>query len=324
MPNFRKLFLRPDFVVGALGAMCLPSGQALAVTGPASAGYAPDFTINLNTDTGLSSETTIGLHPTGELGFAFFGPGEKSCVSGICLDLSVLNSTVAPETGISGVLSSKMISAGFNLPSIAGLAVNGITSVQYVADTLNTLPPLYSPCGPANDCRPGAFSNLVYNGVISGPASGQVTFDLCPTSQTGCQSGGKPVGLNNGEFTIARFLIPYTGTLSAAEIASEFFDFFSYPVGQKPDSFDGYNIIGRWQAVDCQVCSSGGNCETVRGGSDKITGGNPVVIEPPIDPETQVPGPLPILGAASAWVFSRRLRRRVQVGQGVLAPVRSA
>lgn len=45
--------------------------------------------------------------------------------------------------------------------------------------------------------------------------------------------------------------------------------------------------------------------------------------EPPIDPETQVPGPLPILGAASAWAFSRHLRRRVQVGQGVLAPVRS-
>jgi hypothetical protein len=43
-----------------------------------------------------------------------------------------------------------------------------------------------------------------------------------------------------------------------------------------------------------------------------------------IDPETQVPGPLPILGAVSAWAFSRRLRRRVQVGQGVLAPVRSA
>lgn len=46
--------------------------------------------------------------------------------------------------------------------------------------------------------------------------------------------------------------------------------------------------------------------------------------EPPIDPETQVPGPLPILGAASAWAFSRRLRRRVQVGQSVLPAVGSA
>jgi len=60
-------------------------------------------------------------------------------------------------------------------------------------------------------------------------------------------------------------------------------------------------------------------------GSTVITGtGELIPAEPPIDPETQVPGPLPILGAASAWAFSRRLRRRVQVGQGVLAPVRSA
>ena len=47
-------------------------------------------------------------------------------------------------------------------------------------------------------------------------------------------------------------------------------------------------------------------------------------VDPPIPPETQAPGPLPILGAASAWAFSRRLRRRVQVGQGVLPAVGSA
>jgi hypothetical protein len=45
--------------------------------------------------------------------------------------------------------------------------------------------------------------------------------------------------------------------------------------------------------------------------------------DPPIDPETQVPGPLPILGGATAWAFSRRLRRRVQLGGRALAAVGS-
>lgn len=45
--------------------------------------------------------------------------------------------------------------------------------------------------------------------------------------------------------------------------------------------------------------------------------------DPPIDPETQVPGPLPILGGASAWAFSRHLRRRVQSGRSALAAVGS-
>jgi hypothetical protein len=39
--------------------------------------------------------------------------------------------------------------------------------------------------------------------------------------------------------------------------------------------------------------------------------------EPPIPPDTTVPTPLPILGAASALACSRRLRRRVQRGRGV-------
>lgn len=46
--------------------------------------------------------------------------------------------------------------------------------------------------------------------------------------------------------------------------------------------------------------------------------------DPPIEPETQAPGPLPILGGASAWACSRRLRRRVQRGRDGLPAVRSA
>lgn len=35
----------------------------------------------------------------------------------------------------------------------------------------------------------------------------------------------------------------------------------------------------------------------------------------PIDPPTNVPGPLPLLGAAAAWNYSRRLRKRIKAAQ---------
>jgi hypothetical protein len=47
--------------------------------------------------------------------------------------------------------------------------------------------------------------------------------------------------------------------------------------------------------------------------------GSPV--DSPVDPPTNVPGPLPLLGTAAAWNFSRKLRKRIKVSR--LHPVES-
>ncbi|MCS5700132.1 hypothetical protein NZK32_13900 [Cyanobium sp. FGCU-52] len=89
-------------------------GVLVATAAPASA-FTPDFIVPLN---GYSTNTDPTFqHPIGELGFLFFEGGE--CTMGmICLDLSIKNATATAPPNTTGVQSSRMVSAGFDLPGV--------------------------------------------------------------------------------------------------------------------------------------------------------------------------------------------------------------
>ena len=101
------------------------------------------------------------------------------------------------------------------------------------------------------------------------------------------------VKLDNSQSPIRLFIQAPTPTFSVADFLGDL-------------SKDGYETAAKIQELN------GNPGSTVITGTGEF---NPE--EPPIDPETQVPGPLPILGGAAAWACSRRLRRRVQRGRGV-------
>lgn len=273
-------------------------GVLVATAAPASA-FTPDFIVPLN---GYSTNTDPTFqHPIGELGFLFFEGGE--CTMGmICLDLSIKNATATAPPNTTGVQSSRMVSAGFDLPGVwdgtqfqpyppgfGGLtftnpATNFISDpAAYASDPLNT--------------RPGAFDQLSINGDIPGLA----TFDLCP-GISDCLSDGSPnAGLANGEATIVRFLFGADGSATAADVSQAFLAYYA--------DLDARHTGGRWKALNYTYCpEDGSECLVVEGASDKIAGGPP---ETPGPTEDQVPGPLPLLGAATAFGFSRKLRQRI-------------
>ena len=283
--------------------MLLTPGSAFAYNP-----YTPDFTVT--TQSGFSSEQTATVHPYGEIGFSFNTGGAKGCASSyLCLDLAINNATQTAGPSVVGVQSSRMVSAGFDIPGklAGGVYLNsppsfaGMQFSSYIANTYTAGIYDKSPQNPLNS-RPGAFDTLNQ----SSPLPPFQSFDLCPGISSTCLSQGAPnSGLANGESTIVRVQFSYDGTTSVQDIINAFQAYYSVGV----DTVNSH-VAGRWKALD--FCENvGGVIRCVTGESDKIGMGvdNP---EPPIDPES-VPGPLPILGAVSAFGYSRRLRLRLSL-----------
>jgi hypothetical protein len=87
---------------------------------------------------------------------------------------------------------------------------------------------------------------------------------------------------------------------SASLVAQSFYDLFKLPTFTAVDDYKKAQIALRFQSV---TTSSGRT-----GQSDKVAGYPSL---PPQGPGNDVPGPLPVLGAATAFAFSRKLRRRI-------------
>jgi hypothetical protein len=103
-------------------------------------------------------------------------------------------------------------------------------------------------------------------------------------------------------------MFDYDVTTSVSDISNAFFTYY--------EDVNARHTGGRWKALNYTYCPDSNplNCKVVKGSSDKIAGG------PLTDPNaptegTQVPGPLPLMGAATAFAFSRKLRHRIATGQ---------
>jgi hypothetical protein len=184
-------------------------------------------------------------------------------------------------------------------PSLTQLAFNLNTNYSsYGTNAFSLVNPFCLPNSPTTtttcDGKDLALAYALNGQGITGSGQPQGGFDLL------VQLPPPGVKLDNSQAPIRLFIQAPTTTFSVADFLGDV-------------STDGYETAAKIQELKGTP------------GSTVITGtGELKPEEPPIDPETQVPGPLPILGGASAWAFSRRLRRRVQLGGGAIAAIGSA
>lgn len=134
------------------------------------------------------------------------------------------------------------------------------------------------------------------------------SFTFC-ARDTGnnCHGGSQNgTGLTDDQSAAVRFTLASSKSTinSASLVAQSFFDLFNSRTFTQDGDFKNAQVALRFQNV---TTSSG-----ARGKSDKVAG---VPRKPPQGPGDEVPGPLPVLGAATAFAFSRRLRRRIATAE---------
>jgi hypothetical protein len=220
---------------------------------------------------------------------------------------SSIPNTSTESTGVSGKMT-------FNF------AKNSGNEYTLDLDIFNTSPVLSNPTGtlagfafnvPGKSNIPPDFLLLTYDPLGSvfrkdiqpGNFSPFGSFSFCAReSGNNCVGGqANDNGLADGESAKVRLtLASNVSTVDTAEkVAQSFFNLFnSWNPATNPN---GPQVALRFQ----QVTTSKGKS----GESEKV-GGLP---KPPQGPGDEVPGPLPVLGATTAFAFSRKLRRRIAV-----------
>ena len=209
------------------------------------------------------------------------------------LDLDITNTTPTPgrpALPTTGNPNGNLVGFGFNVPGkdnnlddISIVSYDSLGSV-FVKDLRDAN---FAPFGDFSFCSRNSGNNCV-----------------------GGQADGN--GLIDGESAKVRFNLAsnVASVDTAEEVASVFYKLFgTWNPESQPNS---PQVALRFQQVD-YVTKDG---KVIIGSSDKV-GGTP---QPPRSPNDTVPGPVPILGAASAFAFSRRLRRRISATQDSTHP----
>ncbi|MCP9930881.1 hypothetical protein KBY82_08795 [Cyanobium sp. AMD-g] len=184
----------------------------------------------------------------------------------------------------SPVTSSRLVSTGFNLPTNPPTTSN-VSYVNFVA----TDPTKW---------------NIKIDGSL-----GSDTFDICASINppSDCDASGSPAnGLGNGDSTTVG-TFTFSSSNAALTTATQYRDAFvalynatGAPSGnQDAGSFPG-NYFMRWKAIE-----PGDRSDKVWATSIRTGGGGQA-------PGDEVPGPLPIFGAAVAFGYSRKLRQRLK------------
>ncbi len=169
---------------------------------------------------------------------------------------------------------------------------------------------------------PTGVSNLTYhnNGTnffqTKDLTIGSTSFNFCASTdnkndpkKVNCDSGSTKQGLTQ-ETGKRKATVKYTFNFAGSnpgvsDVSSAFFNLFNgvvltTPLNQNKADKDTVVLAARFQGI---------YSATENGGSDKVTG--KPRDKPGGGPADAVPGPLPVLGAAAAFVQSRRLRRRL-------------
>ncbi len=153
------------------------------------------------------------------------------------------------------------------------------------------------------DSLTSSFTKSFYDAQLQ-PYSSSFSFCGHSTGNGNCTGGNPTAGLADGASANVRFeLASNIPTIDTAEeVASSFYNLFSSWTPSA--SQNSPQVVLRFQQVN-------------PGGSDKVGG---IPKKPPQAPPDKVPGPVPILGAATAFAFSRRLRRRITASQDSTPP----
>jgi hypothetical protein len=244
-------------------------------------------------DSSIPNTSTDGTGVSGKMTFNF----TKNAGNEYTLDLAIENTSK-----LSGAPSGTLTGFAFNVP--------GKTNIPPDIKLL-TYNPLNSNFGDVYGATTnGSEANVANNTVLtiatnpmaaSFPPFG--SFSFCARDTASTCVGGPPNGLAGGAKTAVRFTLASNlpSVNSADAVAKSFYDLFnSWTPATNPK---GPQVALRFQNV---TPSSGTKS------SDKV-GGRP---KPPPAPPDGVPGPVPALGAATAFGFSRRLRRRIARAHG--------
>jgi hypothetical protein len=212
---------------------------------------------------------------TGTMDFLFGDAGDSNANT-YTLDLTIKNTSGAPIT------SSSLTGFAFDTPT-------GVSSLLYDRNGTNFI----------QAGKDQSIGNVGFNFCAS-------TSKNTDPNKNNCDSGDTKLGLGNGQSAAVKYTFNFAGlTPTVDDVSTAFLNLFSGLQTSPPpnDSQAVKNTVvlaARFQAI---------NSTTSTGGSDKVTG-KPRT-KPGGGPEAEVPGPLPVLGAAAAFAQSRRLRRRL-------------
>jgi hypothetical protein len=274
----RKLQTTPIRHIATLAsAVALSAAPALAAT-PASD---PFFTLHFSSNSNSSTNGGInGILGEATYSFTQATPSSNSAT----MSLHVRNLSSDPVT------SSRLVSTGFDLP----VSPPNPGTVKFSTP----LDSAFTPIDPK--------WSVVFGDNIE-PFG---TFDACVTAATGCIAKQDPNdGLANNESTTVGTFSLTSPTLNTAvgfrDAFVALYNQYHPPTGGNAGKFNGAYFM-RWKAIE------GVNIGGEDAGSDKVwatsitTGGGGQA------PTDSVPGPLPVFGAAAAFGYSRKLRRRLK------------
>jgi hypothetical protein len=255
------------------------------------------FEVLFNADSKITSSEATGV--SGKMTFSF--KKKDPLDNKYTLDLTIQNTSP-----VAGNPSGRLTAFAFNVPG----ASNRIPDFK-----LLEYEPLTSDFGDvfgASTSRRYPEVNVDNNEVLKFPTATPRTAAYAPFNNfTFCArddgnschggSGNTEFGLKDGEKASVRFTLASNlpNINSANLVAQSFYDLFKLRTFTKDGDYKNAQIALRFQSVT----TSTGRI----GKSDKVAG-YPL---PPQAPGDEVPGPLPVLGAATAFAYSRKLRRRI-------------
>lgn len=266
-------------------------GGLFAVGAPAMAKTSFDVIF----DSGIAGTSYYNTGVKGKMSFDFRkDPGNGNTYT---LDLGVTNTP--PSSGPS---SGTLVGFAFNEP-LRGNGSEAISLLSY-----NPLSSGYGRVfGNTNrGIRVEPLQSLDISNLRTASYAPFSNFDFCArmSSRSGCHGASGSKGIAGGSSVKVQFSLKSNDVsiTTADQVAERFYSLFnSFVPG---DRWSKAQIALRFQNV------KNANGKTERGG-EKVTGAAVWRI-PNEGPTNEVPGPLPVLGAAAAFGWSRKIRRRMQ------------
>ncbi len=272
----------------------------MAIASPAMARTAFDVVF----DSGIAGTSYYNTGVKGKMSFDFRKDPDNG--NNYILDLGITNTSP-----VSGPSSGTLVGFAFNEP----LRNNGSEAIS-----LQSYNPLESGFGrvfggvnntTSRQRSRGVAVNegdwLTITGSATAPYAPFSNFDFCArmSSSSGCHGGSGSTGITGGTTKTVQFKLKSNdATIATADqVAERFYNLFnSFEPG---DNLSKAQIALRFQNVK----KTNGRTES---GGEKVTGAAFWRI-PDQGPTEEVPGPLPVLGGAAAYAWSRKLRRRIRL-----------
>lgn len=255
-------------------------------------------------DSGIAGTSYYNTGVKGRMSFDFRkDPGNGNTYT---LDLGITNTSPA-----SGPSSGTLVGFAFNEP----LRSNGSEAISLLS---------YNPLDSGFGRVFGGVNNttsqqrsrgvrvnedewLTITGSATAPYAPFSNFDFCArmSSSNGCHGGSGSTGIGGGSTVKVQFKLQSNDSsiATADQVAERFYNLFN--AFEPGDRWSKAQIALRYQNVK----KANGRSES---GGEKVTGAAFWRI-PDEGPTDAVPGPLPVLGGAAAFGWSRKMRHRIRL-----------